>query len=438
VLDAGAAGDGGGLAFEPTGEQPPGEQPPGEQPPDEQPPPPPLCVLELSCEGEIVDEPKIDCHISVAHGDGSPNYDGPVGVEIRGRSSQAYPKKNYAIELRDGLGLQQAVNLLGMGRESDWVLDGSWIDRSFLRNPLALDLYRSLGGDDHYAPRSRFCQLQLDGEAVGIYRLTERIKRDDDRIDIAEDDGTGGSFVIKQDDEGAVRWDIGEQAQWKLVYPREELATPAQIAGIQRFVDDLDGATYAVDPGFPAGGLFTHVDIDAMVDWVLIEELAKNVDAYNLSVHLWRGAGGLARPVPWDFDLSMGQPLIDGSADNGQPQGWTRRLSRFVQAMARAPAFQQRLVERWRTHRGDVLSEAVIEARIDDYLVTLERGAIDDNFARWPLADVDFRQIYGPYALYPIGSHAAEIARLRDFLRQRLLWIDANIEGYIDGNDGGR
>lgn len=396
--------------------------------------PPPLCQLVLECPSTIVDEPKTDCRLSVHHGDGALNYDGPAGVEIRGRSSRDYPKKNYALELRDGSGMEQPANLLGMGRESDWVLDGSWIDRSFLRNPVAFDLYRSLGGPERYAARSRFCELTLDGDAVGIYRLTERIKRDDDRVAISQDDGTGNSFVIKQDDGGAVRWDIGEQASWRLVYPRQELATDEQVQGIQRFLDALDAAVHAADPGDPTAGIFAHVDIDAMADWVLVEELAKNIDAYNLSVHLWRDAGGLAHPVPWDFDLSMGQPLADDFADNDLPQGWARRNSSLVEAMATVPAFQQRLASRWREHRAAGWSDAAIGARIDAYLETLAPAAIEANFARWPLQDVDFRQIYRPYGLYPIDSYADEVARLRQWLQQRTAWLDANVEGYVDGN----
>ena len=55
------------------------------------------------------------------------------------------------------------------------------------------------------------------------------------------------------------------------------------------------------------------MDVDATADWILINEFAKNIDAFHLSIHMFRDAGGLAAFVPWDFDLSMGQPTVQNA-----------------------------------------------------------------------------------------------------------------------------
>jgi hypothetical protein len=57
---------------------------------------------------------------------------------------------------------------------------------------------------------------------------------------------------------------------------------------------------------------------------------------------------------------------------------------------------------------------------------------VANNFTVWPLANVDFQQIFPLYSLYPVSSYAEEISRLRQWLLERTAWIDANIDSYPD------
>src|SRR4030042_2576716 len=72
---------------------------------------------------QIPDEPKISARLGIIYnGPGqinsifqTPNYyDGYIGIELRGNSTQHYPKKPYAIETRDSLGENLNVSLFGM------------------------------------------------------------------------------------------------------------------------------------------------------------------------------------------------------------------------------------------------------------------------------------------------------------------------------------
>lgn len=387
-------------------------------------PAPPLCSIELSCASDIQDEPKTDCDLMIHDGFGASVYADRAAIERRGRSSQAYPKPNYGLELRSAAGDENPTNLLGMGQESDWILDGLWVDRALVRNELAFAWFRSFE-DERWAPRGRFCELALNGEPRGIYRLGERIKRDDDRIDIPEDDGTGQSFVVKQDSEGDLEWDVGEERRWKLVSPAQERATDAQRRGAQAFLDRLDDALHDDD-----AELFELLDLDAAADFVIVQELAKSVDAYNLSLHLWKAPGRPAQLVPWDFDLSMGQPASTIRPGTDSPMGWAAHRTLLSDGLDQREAFRSRLAARWREHRTGALSEATINARIDRALETLTPGAVEANFDIWPIEDVSFDSIFPPYSFYAVSSHDEEIARLRAWLMQRLAWMDAHIDQY--------
>jgi hypothetical protein len=386
-------------------------------------PAPLLCQIDMRCQEEIGDEPKTDCALRVLDGEGLIVYEDRAGVERRGRSSQGYDKPNYGLELRDAGGAEKPTNLLGMGGESDWILDGLWLDRSLVRNELVFALFRGIG---RWAPRGRYCELALNGEPRGIYRLGERIKRDDDRIDIPDDDGTGESFVIKQDQEGALHWDVGEERNWKLISPNQERATEAQRRGAQDFLDELDDALHEPE----ASELFALLDVDAAADFVIAQELAKSVDSYNLSLHLWKAPGAPAQLVPWDFDLSMGQPISDIRPGNDLTTGWVWHRTLLSDGLSELPEFRSRLAERWREHRRGPLRDEVIFGWIDRALETLTPAAVQANFERWPLEDVSFEHLYAPYAIYPIRSHAEELQRLRAWLARRTQWMDEHIDEY--------
>ncbi|MFT4976771.1 MAG: hypothetical protein ACI8S6_002676, partial [Myxococcota bacterium] len=136
-----------------------------------------LCEVVLRCDGPIVDEPKVGCEMSVLDPGGREAYTGRAGLDLRGRSSAVFPKPQYAAELWDESGEAISANLAGMGRESDWILNGAYIDRVLFRNKLAFDSFQA-AREESYAPESAYCTLTVDERWVGIYLLTERIKRD--------------------------------------------------------------------------------------------------------------------------------------------------------------------------------------------------------------------------------------------------------------------
>ncbi|MGI8780068.1 MAG: VTC domain-containing protein [Solirubrobacteraceae bacterium] len=115
--------------------------------------------LDIRAAKAIRDDPKVPARLTV----GGRTY--RVGIELRGQSSQAFPKKPYAIEA------DRRVRLLGMPRERDWVLNPSYTDPSLLREVLAHDAARRLG---LAASRTRHVELRLNGRRRGVYVLMEQ------------------------------------------------------------------------------------------------------------------------------------------------------------------------------------------------------------------------------------------------------------------------
>jgi len=380
-------------------------------------PPPRLCYIDLACPGEIPDEPKIDCSIEIDDGQGEIVYAGGAGVELRGRSSLSAPKHQYSVELRHPDGSEAPTDLLGMGAESDWVLNGMYYDRALFRNALAYDLFAAMHPARH-AAETRYCDLRLDGTWLGVFLLTERIKRDDDRVPIPVDDGTGASFVVKLDDSGGLHDNALGNGVWAPVSPSEP--TAEQVAGMRGLLSAWESAA-STDPN----SLDAHLDLDAWADLVLLEELFKNNDAYYLSLHIWRPPEGPIHVSPWDLDLALGQPSYNNNED---PESWVLYRPPLVGSLAAIDGWDERLASRWAELRAGPLDRDAIHARIDAYQTTMG-PAIDENFAVWPIDSIQFGSDY----LYAVSSYAEEDARVRAWIDARLAWMDDEVGRWSAG-----
>src|SRR5690606_27337961 len=95
------------------------------------------------------------------------------------------------------------VPLLGMPDENDWILNGLAFDPSLIRDHISYDLAALMG---NYAPRTKYCEVVINGEYVGLYLLQEKIKPDSNRVNIEKmtsSDNTlpmlSGGYITKAD-----------------------------------------------------------------------------------------------------------------------------------------------------------------------------------------------------------------------------------------------
>ena len=109
---------------------------------------------------QIQNEPKISANMGIIdNGNGVFNhatdsyneYNGEIGIEIRGSSSSSFPKKGFGIETRDGNGNNNNVPLFGMPLENDWVLHAPYSDKSLMRNFLSYYLGNKMY---YYSPQA--------------------------------------------------------------------------------------------------------------------------------------------------------------------------------------------------------------------------------------------------------------------------------------------
>lgn len=414
----------------------------------------PLIVINTAGQ-TIADEPKITADMGIIYnGPGVRNnitdpfnqYNGKIGIEIRGQSSQLFPMKSYSIELRDNAGNSVDRSLFNLPKESDWVLYAPYNDKTLMHNFLAYTMAREMG---QWAANCRYVELMINGDYRGIYILMEKIKRGSGRVnitkmaatDIAGDPVTGGYIISidKQADAWYSRYsplfgNNGQRIQYSYVYPKITSIMPEQQSWIRSFTDSMENAFNGVKFQDKQEGWRRFADENSFIDFFIINEISRNVDGYRLSTYMYkermsRGGKMMAGPV-WDFDLAFHNANYCSGSDS---TGWAWKFNEtcpqdywqvpfWWYQLEKDTAFQANLRCRWKQLRANSLSDARITTLIDS-VVTLTAEARQRHFQRWP--------VLGTYVWpnpEPIpATYNEEITVLKNWVQHRISWITAAI-----------
>lgn len=371
-------------------------------------------------------------------------YAGNCGIKIRGESSQSFDKKSFGFELWDEQGNDMDSSFLNFPKEEDFILYGPYSDKTLFNNVLAMHLANEMG---HYSSRTRLVELLINGNYQGVYVLMEKIKRDNDRVDVATlkdidiegDELTGGYIfrIDKGDNEGWSSQYNVYQGVYKLFfqyyYPSQEAITNEQKAYIKDYMDDFESAM-ANPSGLNAQGRHytQYINLGSFVDNFLLNELSKDVDAYRLSTYFHKdkdSKGGKITAGPfWDFNLSFG----NGDYCSGDDvTGWE-----YYQCPGNSPFWWHNLLQdelfrnasrcRWEALRETFLSNENLSAYIDG--LADEVGVAEArNFARWPILGT-YVWPNPPYFANAL-SHAQVISSMKLWITERAEWIDENLNG---------
>ncbi len=427
-----------------------------------------LPIISILTNGqEIVGDPKIDALMqiryngpgTITHVTDSPNiYDGHIGIEIRGASSGGYPQRPYGLETRDAAGEDLDVSLLGMPEESDWVLLSNFNDRSLIRNTLSHKLFTAMG---QYSPRMQLCEVLLDSVYKGIYIFGEKIKRDKNRVNIANlkpedvdgDDLTGG-YILQQN-----YWDPSTSFQSNYspidhpefdVHFVYESPKPIDITEVQKlyiasFVDSLETALYSPDFTDPDIGYRKYLDVKSFIDYFLINELARNNDGFKKSVFFHKdrfSKGGKMKAGPiWDFDWAWKNmwgcdifSALDGS-------GWAHHINDcptdnyscgWYVRLFQDSTFLDELKCTYEEYRETIFDTNYVFSYIDSMGLAVA-NAQERHFKKWPILGISGP---APEVNAIATTYAAELDTLKSWINLRINWLDANMPGLCSQSTG--
>lgn len=388
-----------------------------------------------------------------------PQFMGRAGMNVRGASSKTWPKKQFKFETWDEEDNDRDVSLLGMPAESDWLLQAPYFDKTLMRNEFVFHWWREMG---YYSPRTRYVEVFLNpdpGEPFsidhyqGVYLLTEKIKRSAERMDLARlDEGdvmepeiTGGYLVqatnLNED------WVNGEGTRYKYVDPAEDELLPVQRDWLQNYIQEAEDSVYAANFADPVEGYAKYLDVPSQIDYDIMRELSRNTDGASTFFSIDRG-GKLKMGPLWDYNQALGLSSL-GTSSLGygyETFGWNGYYMRAGHWLAwwneldDDPKYQQAWNDRWVELREGVLSNDQLLAKIDGDAALLEEAQIR-NFAKWDILGVAVYVVNGRTRPDPgdLGrdTYAKEVGFLREWLVNRVSWIDSQIPSPPDFSQNG-
>lgn len=327
-------------------------------------------------------EPYVDGKISIFQSENKQNtlLDSPViesniRIKRRGNSSMVYEKAQYLIKTVTESGEYRDVNVLGMGEEHEWILNGSMADKSMLRNYLS---YRLASEIMPYTPDNLYCEVLVKRGNIyqyqGVFLLGESVKQGKDRVDIS-DYQVGknfNSYMVRRDrlDDDGITLDTYANRNglskefFGLLYPSKRKVDEDMIHYAEGDINRIEQIIYSKE--FETFSSYPKViDVDSFVDYFLLNEFLGSYDSGNYSTYYYKDRGGRLSIGPvWDFDGALDnfdmEPLdIDTLAFQTKP--WFSQL-------CKDHTFIKKLEKRYTYLRRHTFSEEHVIEVIDEII----------------------------------------------------------------------
>lgn len=351
-------------------------------------------------------------------------------VKGRGNTSWGFPKRSYTLKL------DSKESLLDLPASKNWTLISNYQDKTLLRNDFASKLSDAVGLNANMQTRS--VDFWLNGKYWGTYLLTEKIEIEENRIDIPEFDDSLSpekvGYLFEWDghvqeipEQQRNKWQTIENvlydpAQdvyfinttgWLVIHkPSPANITPEHLKYLYEYFTELE---LALD-----NGNFTivnkYMDLESFVQWYLVEDIMKNMDAgFWSSCYMYLDGSGILHMGPvWDFDMSLGNCNY-GNCDT--PDGDYISGTWYYRHLFRMPEFRNLAKQILNERYDDILS---MKEYVTDTAKMLEKS-LKHNFAVWDILGHSVGA--NPADVIKAKTYSAQIDVLLDFFDRRLDFV---------------
>lgn len=395
----------------------------------------------ITTEREIVREEYIPAEITIvdkAGGTHATIVDTGARIKIRGNSTAALAKKPFNIKL------SKSESVLGMPAGKKWSMLANYLDTSLMRNKLSYDFAKEIGLA--YSSQTRYADVWVNGKYNGNYLISVPVEVGKNRVDIdVEKDEYLLEISVSRTDEGVTyvsssihRFEINEPET-----PDEE-----QLAKLKSYLQRVE----SIIVGGDYSRVQEAVDIDSFVEFFIVQELFKNIDANSSSTRFYTKSGILYAGPLWDMDLTSGNistyPTYTnyliynnweghGNQSNNSYEGlWALNENMkgpdatvgesWIGYLMKYPEFRNELYHRYLELQDQIVnlykSNALGEARIDT-LLRLYGDSFKRDLEIWPAHSYRGSELYRSNE----KTFDESVVFLRNFLEKRNQWLLANM-----------
>ena len=351
-----------------------------------------------------------------------------MGVRGRGHSSWKLEKKPYKIKFN------KKTSLFGLTAAKNWVLQANHVDKSLMRNNLAMSI-SSVLDNMVFVPHSYMVDVFVNGQYQGVYSLCEQIEIKNGRI-VGEEDSNdvmtdyllevGGAKTSTSFGDNTFKTDL---FPWvvEIKSPDADILTYDQYTYIKNYVTSADRTVKAY------GNYEQYLDLPSLIDWFIINELAYNTDCtMRRSVFLFKKKDGkLFMASPWDYDYAFGNMAWDDE----NYDGWICNGNEITDAdnyyikpnwfsyLLKDKNFQEKLKERWNEVKGPIYQTAMETIEKNQRNIGI---SAKENYTVWSNC-LGVKMQYESPLTAEIGTYEEQVEYLKSFVDKRYHWMDDTI-----------
>lgn len=368
----------------------------------------------------------------------TPDYEAPITINYRGASSYSqFDKKQYRIKFykEEGSTNAKEYEFVGMGKNSEWVLNGPYLDKTLIRNRLVYGIGREMF---EWTPDCRYVELFIDGQYQGVYLAVEPVTNGESRLRLCEFGLASGetAYIVKRDrvgtEDGALNvygYYAGKTNNSLYIdYPTKNNLTDKQQEWITNDIDTFERVLYGEKFDDPKEGYAKYLDVDNFVNYYILNEVTMNNDAGNLSTYIYKELGGKMQIAIWDYNNCFDNyPWFTQDFQEFilQENSW---FSRLLQDRV----FVDKVVERYRELREGTLSEEYLYQRIDACVEELGE-AKERNFAVWGYTFYGKLLVEDDDIPRNPTNYEEAIEQLKSSIHTRLSFLDEHITDLYQG-----
>ena len=376
-----------------------------------------LPIISIETTNTIIDDPKTLA--SFVYSDSVQILSSNIGIELRGGSSQSYPKKTYDIELwldenGDNTNKVQFGNLRS---DDDWILDGMYNEplrlRSHISSKLWLEMHKPYYIEDEPEAKSgagvEYVELFINNGYNGIYNLSEQVDKKQLKLKSYKDKIRGELY--KGISWGASTFtslppfdnDINTWSGYEVKYPKED-----DTLNWEKLYSFTDFVMNSTDTEF-IENIWNEFNDDNYLDYFIFLNLLRATDNTGKNIYIAKyNADEPYFYTPWDLDGCFGT-IWNGTnvdiTDDILANGFHKRVIELD-----PNNYSSSVMDRWYEYRNNILSTEVLTTSFEDqYQFLLENKIYEREALVYP--NYEFKR--------------QDLDYLLSWLQDRLIYLDS-------------
>ena len=184
-------------------------------------------------------------------------------------------------------------------------------------------------------------------------------------------------------------------------------------------------------------GPAARIDFQSFINYILIQEVTKNIDGFRRSVYLTLKDGKIFAGPVWDFNLALGNLWWYGQ---NHPEGWQQNRDDYDDnldgnheiwwyvRLLKNKVFRDSLIKTYKNLRkdGQAFATAEMFKDIDSNVNQIGRAQLR-QYSKWNLLGSPLMTFWFTPPSWPM-KYSGEIAKLKEWIEKRMAWLDREID----------